>query len=101
MSTLDIKIPHNLPQEDALSRIKNLLAKLQHEQKDTIKNVSEEWNGHEGRFSFTAKGFDIDGKIYVGVDTVRINGKLPFMLSFFKGKISDVISEKAGKLLAS
>jgi FPC/CPF motif-containing protein YcgG len=101
MSNLDITIPHQLPKEEALSRIKNLLANLQQEQKDTIKDVQEEWDGPEGKFSFNAKGFNISGNISVGDESVTVNGQLPFMLSFFKGKISEVIEEKARKILSS
>lgn len=101
MAQLDITIPHSLPPQEALARIQGLLKKLQQEQKDTIKNVSETWNGNEGDFSFSAKGFDLSGKINVEENLVHINGPLPFALSFFKGKISELIKEKAGELLAT
>jgi Putative polyhydroxyalkanoic acid system protein (PHA_gran_rgn) len=99
MSKLDITIPHELPQQEALSRIQGLLKKLQEEQKETIKDVSEKWNGNEGEFSFSAKGFDLSGVLKVEENSVTINGQLPFALSFFKGMISDVIKKKAVELL--
>lgn len=95
MASLDIDIPHQLGKKEALARIQVLLQKLQSEQKDVIQNVAEKWDGDEGVFSFSAKGFDLSGKIRVEEDRVRINGRLPFALSFFKGKISQVIEEKA------
>ena len=101
MSKLDIEIPHQLPKEEALSRIKNLLVDLQRDHKDMIKNVSDEWHENEGNFSFNAKGFDISGKIRVDDVKVSLKGDLPFMLSFFKSQISNVIKERAGKLLAN
>lgn len=101
MAKLDIAIPHSLPQQEALIRIQGLLKKLQQEQKDTIRDVSEKWNGNEGEFSFSAKGFDLAGKIRVEEKRVSIEGQLPFALSFFKGKISEVIKEKADKILSS
>ena len=101
MANLDIMIPHNLPPQEALARIQTLLGKLQQEQKDTIKDVSEKWNGNDGEFRFSAKGFDLSGNIKVEENLVIINGKLPFALSFFKGMISQVIKDKAGELLAS
>jgi len=99
MAKLDIAIPHSLTSEEAVARIQGLLSKLQQEQKDTIRNVSEKWNGNEGEFSFSAKGFDLAGKIRVEENQVSINGQLPFALSFFKGMISEVIKEKASELL--
>lgn len=96
MSNLDISIPHSLSQQDATTRIKQLLTKLQQEQKDVIQDVKEDWEGNNGSFSFKAKGFDIAGNISVEPDKVSITGDLPFMLSFFKGKIKEVI-EKQGQ----
>ena len=101
MATLDIAIPHNLPQQEALTRIRGLLEQLRKEQAGTISDVNETWNGNEGDFSFSAKGFDLAGKITVEENQVSINSQLPFALSFFKGKISEVIREKAGELLSS
>ncbi|HKZ64958.1 MAG TPA: polyhydroxyalkanoic acid system family protein [Chitinophagaceae bacterium] len=101
MAKLDIMIPHGLSPQEALTRIKGLLAKLQHEQKETIKDVSEKWNDNEGEFRFSAKGFDLSGKIKVEENLVSINAQLPFALSFFKGKISQVIKEKADELLST
>ena len=65
MANLDIMIPHNLPPQEALARIHGLLSKLQQEQKDTIKDVSEKWNDNEGEFRFSAKGFELSGSIRV------------------------------------
>ncbi|WP_276501155.1 polyhydroxyalkanoic acid system family protein [Terrimonas pollutisoli] len=101
MATLDISIPHQLTPQEALSRIQGLLQQLQRDQADTIKDVKETWDGNEGEFSFSAKGFDLSGKIKVEENFVHIDGNLPFALSFFKGKISEVIKEKAGVLLSN
>ena len=99
MSYLDLKIPHTLPQQEAITRIKKLLASLQEQHSGSIKNVTEEWTGPEGRFSFSAKGMSLAGKIYVGTDVVRIGSKLPLMLSFYKGKIADLVEKKGLELL--
>jgi hypothetical protein len=99
MAKLDITIPHALPRQEALARIQGLLKKLQEEQKDSIKDVSEKWNGNEGEFSFSAKGFDLSGTLKVEEKSVTINGQLPFALSFFKEMIGDLIKKKAGELL--
>lgn len=101
MAKLDIMIPHELPAEEALTRIQGLVAKLQREQKDTINHVTEKWNGNEGEFSFSAKGFDLSGKIKVEENRISINGQLPFALSFFKSKIGQVIKKEAGELLSN
>lgn len=99
MSNVDIKIPHTLGQEEALKRIKKLLTNLKEEQAAIVKNVKEDWNGQEGNFSFSAKGFQVSGKIYAGVDTVRITSRLPFVLTFFKNTITKTIWAKGTELL--
>ena len=100
MSALKLNIPHELSQEEALTRIKNLLTSLKEEQKDTISDVQENWQGNENNFSFKAKGFNLSGNIVVNGSDVQINSQLPFAVSFFKGAISDVITKKAKALLA-
>src|SRR5262245_38234975 len=100
MSTLKLNIPHNLTEEDALARIKNLLVNLKEEQKDNISNVKEHWEGNRGNFSFRARGFDLSGNILVNSSGVEINSDLPWAVSFFKGTISDMINKKAKELLA-
>lgn len=100
MSDLNISIPHKLSSEEATSRIKKLLTNLREEHKDLIQNASEEWDGSNGKFGFSVKGFDLAGTIQVSDAAVDINAKLPFALSFFKGAISRVITDKASELLA-
>jgi hypothetical protein len=100
MSSLKLSIPHQLTQQEALSRIKNLLSRLKKEQRDKVSNVSEEWNGETGNFSFTAKGFDLSGAITVHPSAIDIHAKIPMALAFFKGKIKSVIEEEAKELLA-
>ena len=101
MAQLNIAIPHSLPPQEAVTRIKGLIEQLRLEQVGTVSDVSEIWNGNEGEFSFSAKGFDLAGKIKVEENQVSINGQLPFALSFFKGRISEMIREKASELLTA
>ena len=99
MSLLNLKIPHSLPKEEALARIKSMLTNLKVEQKDYISNLREEWDAEKGSFSFTAKGFDLNGNIKVEDDAIEIQSQLPFAVSFFKGTIAEIITKEAKKLL--
>ena len=100
MSKLALNIPHAQTQEEALSRIKQLLSRLQEEQKGTVTNVQENWDGPNGSFSFSAKGFNIAGTLQVTENEVYLESDLPFAVSFFKGQIASMITEKATALLA-
>jgi Putative polyhydroxyalkanoic acid system protein (PHA_gran_rgn) len=100
MSSIKLHIPHKLTEEEALGRIKTLLHKLKHEQKNKISNVKEEWSHNTGHFHFTAQGFDLSGVIKVHAANIDIHAKLPFAVSIFKSRIKAVILEKAHEVLA-
>ena len=100
MSDLKLSIPHKLSAEEALARIKNLLNDLKNDHQDMVEEVNEDWNGNAGKFSFSVKGFSLSGSIAVSDSTVDIDAALPFAVSLFKGKISQVITDKAKQLLA-
>ena len=100
MASLEMNIPHNLPPEEALKRIKNLLSGTKREHGDQVANLKENWNGHTGDFSFSARGFDISGTLTVTPSAIELRGKIPFAVSLFKGKITKMINEKATELLA-
>ncbi len=100
MSSLNIKVPHHLTQDEALARIKSLFVRIRQEQKDKISDVKEEWEGNTGSFQFKSFGQNLAGVIDVNASDVEINSKLPLTLSLFKGKIEEVIRDKAKELLA-
>ena len=99
MAHFDMSIPHQLSQEEALKRIQNLLADAKKEHGDKISKLEEKWTGNTGEFSLTIMGFDISGKLTVNPSTIDIDAELPFAASLFKGKIKELISEKAKDLL--
>ncbi len=101
MANIEIAVPHQLSREEATKRIKGLLDKLKREQAELIDDVSESWSGDTGTFNFTAKGFKIDGNIQVQDDKVAITAQVPFFVSLFSTKISEIIKKEAGTLLAS
>lgn len=100
MSSMDIKIPHQLPKEEALKRIQGLLSETRKEHGSKINNLQENWNGDTGSFSFSAMGFDVSGELQVNDNNVEFKGKIPIALSLFKGKIEEIIRDKAEGMLA-
>ena len=100
MPSLEISIPHQLSQEEALKRIKRLLSETRKDHADKITNLQETWNGNTGQFSFTAKGFDVSGQLMVKPSSIEIFSKIPFAVALFKGTITKMIREKADELLS-
>jgi len=100
MANLEVDVPHNLPEDEAMKRIKNLFTEMKKEHGDKISNLREEWEGNVGIFSFTAQGFDIAGTLTVNASNVELKGKLPLALSFFKGAIAKTIHDQAAKILS-
>ncbi len=99
MANFEMSVQHHLTQEEALQRIQNLLEDTKKEHSDKISELQENWNGNVGEFSLTIMGFSISGKLIVTPSTVDIEATLPFAASLFKGKIKELIAERAEKLL--
>lgn len=100
MARLDMAVSHRLTQDEAVARIKTLLGEVKKQFADKISDLREDWNGNNGKFSFSAMGFSVSGNLVVKPDKVELTGNLPFAASFFKGKIESTIRERAKTLLA-
>ena len=100
MPSLDLSIPHQLSQEEALTRIKKLWSETKRDHSDKITNLKENWEGNKGSFSFSAQGYDISGNLLVNPNSIELTSKIPFAVSLFKGTITSMIQQKAKELLA-
>jgi|SRR5688572_30358271 len=100
MPSIQVTIHHKLTEHEAMSRIKHLVTKLKHEHKNKISDSQEEWHARQARFHFAMKGFNLSGTVDLHPGTVEIHGKIPFALALFRGKIKEVLKEKANELFA-
>ena len=100
MPELNVSIPHQLSQQEALQRVKSLLEKIKSQHGDKISNLQQEWTDNNGVFSFLIMGFAVSGVLAVHESTVELNSDIPLAAVFFKNKIKSVIEEEGGKLLA-
>ena len=100
MPSLDLSIPHELSQEEALNRIKRLWTDTKRDHSDKISDLKENWEGNKGTFSFNAKGYDISGDLIVQPNSIEIHSQVPFAVSLFKGMIANMVQQKAKELLA-
>jgi hypothetical protein len=100
MSKLNMSVPHDLSQDEALKRIKGLLGEVKTQFADKMSDLHEAWNGNSGNFSFSAMGFSVSGTLTVKSSEVELSGNLPFAATFLKGKIESIIRDRAKTLLA-
>lgn len=100
MAKINMVIPHQISQEDALRRIQALLGEVRDQFSEKIGNLHEEWTGNMGEFSFEAMGYPVAGTLNVGVFDIKLSSEIPFAVSLFKGKIETIIKERAKTLLA-
>jgi hypothetical protein len=87
MPNLNISIPHNLSQDEALKRIKDAIAQAQDQNPGKIKDFQENWNGTVGTLSGSAMGQAASGTVTVNASEIVLDLALPFAATFFKGQI--------------
>ena len=100
MPSIQVTVHHKLTEHEAMSRIKNLITKIKLDNENKMSNIEEEWHARSGKFSFTFQGISLSGSVILHPSIVEIHGKLPLALTLFRGKIKDVIKDKAHELLA-
>ncbi len=99
MAKIHLSIKHDLTEAEALKRIKKLLTETKKEYGNLVSDLKEKWTGKTAEFSFSVKGYSIQGTMTVGSPTIELDGELPGALGFFKGKIERLIRERADELL--
>jgi len=99
MANFNISIPHQLSQEEALSRIKSQLAQIKAQYSDKLGSPHEEWNGNVGSFSGSSPVGPVSVILTVTPSEVLIAGELPAVAAFFKGKIESGIRQELDALL--
>lgn len=99
MSKMDLTIPHSLPKNVAIERIKQALAQVKIQYKNQFEKLEESWQDNVLHFDLTAQGKNIKGTLTVENSEMKFAGEVPFMMSMMKGKIQKMINEKAGELL--
>jgi hypothetical protein len=100
MSKLEMNIPHELGQEEALTRVQTLLKRIQMQFGSQVQDVQEEWHGNQGSFSFKVMNMPVSGTLTVNNADVALDSKLPLAAAMFSGKIKSVIMEEAKKVLS-
>jgi len=97
---MTVTIPHQLTATEAEKRVKELVNSVKARFGDTVKDIEETWTGDTGAFKFSMSGQPVSGNIRLLPGNVEVDIVLPFLATFFKGKIQSVIEAEGAKLLA-
>lgn len=95
-----VTVGHELGKDEALTRIKGILAQVKQQYGDRITNLEENWTDDGGSFSFQAMGFKMAGSLAVSDTDVAITGDYPWAAKPFQGTIEATLRERAERLLA-
>jgi hypothetical protein len=94
-----MSIPHQLGQQEALSRIQSVLKNVESRFGNQVSDLQQDWNGNTGEFSFKVMNMPVSGTLKVSDNDVALDSKLPMAAAMFQGKIKSVIMEEARKVL--
>ncbi len=100
MPSVKLTVPHKLPQEEAVNRLKFFFEKLKHRYQNQLTELEEHWTDSALDFGFKTYGFRVAGRMSVEPEAVQFDGQIPLAAMMFKGKIEQTIRDELGKLLA-
>lgn len=100
MPRFSIEVPHQLGQEEAVSRVQGLLQRVKEKYQSQVSDLEESWLDNILNFKFKTYGFKIGGKLAAEPNTVKIDGDLPIAAMMFKGRIEQTIRDELAKRLA-
>jgi hypothetical protein len=100
MPGFKVSVLHNLSQEDAVLRLKNVIRDLQNRFADKISNVEQSWSGNSAKYSFEVMGFPVSGSLKIHPEKVQLEGKIPFIALPFKERIEKTIRDQMTTLLS-
>lgn len=99
MPSVNISVPYQIPQDEALSRIHARIAQIKTQYSSHVSNLTENWNGYSGAFSGSSHGFTVSGNLVVNSSLVTVVIELPFIAFAYKAKVEAGIRDELTKLL--
>ncbi len=95
---MQIKIPHSHTKEEAITRIKQLVAENQAKIAEKAEEVKAKWRDNVLDFAFSANGTHISGTLTVLDKEFDLYAKLPLSLRLFEGTIERMIKAEIEKM---
>ncbi len=100
MPKFGVRVPHELTQEEARSRLERFAESLQQKFQDQVGDLHQSWEGDTLQFQFKTYGIPLKGGITANENDLNLDGELPFSAMMFRGKIESAIREQLERLVA-
>ena len=100
MPNLDVSVGHRLSQDEALRRIRAVIAQAKTQYSDEIDDLHESWDGYAGDFKVSAQNQQVSGTVTVNPTDVTVQMTLPFIALVFKSMIESGIRDELTRILA-
>jgi len=95
-----IVVPHQLSSDEAVKRVKALLADVQQKHGSQLSDVHEEWNGNDAQLSWKSMGMGVSANLSVKPSEVEVVANLPMAFTMFKGKVESLVKEQLSQALS-
>lgn len=96
---MEIVVPHQHSADEVKRRVQTAIVEIKRNFGNEISEETEQWNGNQCRFSFTARGYKLSGTGEIHPSQVVLNIKLPLVAYPFKGKIRSVVQQHLEEIL--
>src|SRR5688572_15630536 len=101
MPNLTASIPHELGRAEAKRRIQTHIGTLRQQHAAMVSNLQEDWTGATLKFSASALGQTISGRLDVDDQAIHLEVALPIFLSMLAGTVKERIEQQGRLLLAN
>jgi len=92
MPALSLTVPHRLPPDEALARVRRCFDDGLREHRDAVRDVDVQWGGSGARFALRARGMAVSGTLTVRTRAVRVAVKLPLAALPLRSRIEQVVT---------
>lgn len=99
MPKFNLEVPHNLPAEEAKSRLERFVEMLHDQHKERVSDLNQAWDGNTLTFAFKTFGFKVAGAIASLDKKLAVSGDIPIAAMMFKGKIESEIRDQLSRLM--
>lgn len=99
MANITINVEHKLTQSEAILRIKEEINKAKDKYGGQVTGFKQEWKGNTLRLSGDVRGKEVSVVAIFRLSTINVEGDIPRMFLFFRGRIEKMIQKEASRLL--